>query len=387
MDTENLWANLVTSATVGTSRAEFRLPEADDPALQALLTRLDTSNPEKALLDAAAIVSLYRRAAIMPQASARALPPTAPPDDLPRMSDAVAALLTRFPQNQSNDWRYLLFEWLVLAFRMRVRALDEDTPYLLNQLNNEVPETRGIGALVIGKRGRWLAERGENSWQHSAFRLEDDEAWQTGKDNTRATFLAALRWSDPRRAIELLNSTWSKETADRRVMWATICRTNLSSSEQPMLQQWYESEANEKVKQAINGLLIALQTKPLPELESHAAEALAKDDEVLFTSHTAVLAIQECKGAWSEAFSETYLRHVGRVLNSVELFQTGTGQEFVAQTFRQLAPSTLEAARVSLLQAIQEAKQPWMQHISRRCLMLVQLRHEMHKAFGTIGNE
>jgi hypothetical protein len=270
---------------------------------------------------------------------------------------------------------------------MRIRALDEDTPYLLNHLNNEVPEMRGIGALVIGKRGRWLAERGENSWQHCAFQLENDEVWHTGKNNTRATFLSALRWSDPNRAIELLNSTWSKETADQRVMWATICRTNLSSSEQPMLQQWYESEANEKVKQAINGLLITLQAKPLPELESHAAEALAKGDEVLFTSHNAVLAIQECKGAWSEAFSETYVRHVGRVLNSVELLQTGTGQEFVAQTFRQLAPSTLEAARVSLLQAIQEAKQPWMQHISRRYLMLVQLRHEMHKAFGTIGNE
>ncbi|GAB4554420.1 MAG: hypothetical protein OHK0023_24520 [Anaerolineae bacterium] len=386
MDTETLWVNLVTSATIGTSRAEFRLSEADDPALQALLARIDTSNPEKALLEAAAIVSLYRRAARMLPASARALPPTAPSDDLPRMPETAAMMLGRFPQNRTSDWRGLFFEWLVLAFRLQVRALDEDTPYLLTQLNQETPEMRGLGALVVGKRGRWLAELGENSWQHSAFRLEDDETWHTGKDNTRATFLAALRWSDPNRAIELLNSTWQQETAAQRAMWVSICQTNLKPSEQPLLQQWYANETSEKVKQAINHLLMALQAKPLPELEAIAAEALARGDEALSSSHNAVLAIQECKGIWSSAFSETYLRYVGRVLNSVELLHTTIGQEFVAQTFRQLAPSALESAHMSLLQMMQELKQPWMQHISRHYLMLVQLRREMHQAFGTISS-
>src|SRR5207253_11476466 len=79
------WAKLANQALLGTERRPFSLPAPGVP-LGDLLSRLDSEDPERAMLSAAAAISLYKRAGRLPAVDNRPLPEPSEPEEWPRCS-------------------------------------------------------------------------------------------------------------------------------------------------------------------------------------------------------------------------------------------------------------------------------------------------------------
>ncbi len=84
----SLWNEITNTALIGCERKPLSLNRAADK-LGGLLTQLDQSDREGALLGAAAIVSLYGRAGSLPSKDTLPLPEACMPDDAPRCSESV----------------------------------------------------------------------------------------------------------------------------------------------------------------------------------------------------------------------------------------------------------------------------------------------------------
>src|SRR5439155_9041124 len=77
----DLWLEMVNSALLGTERRPLTLPPGETP-LDSTLSRLNDGDPQRALLGAAAALSLYRRAGHLPLVDDRPLPEPCQPEDL-----------------------------------------------------------------------------------------------------------------------------------------------------------------------------------------------------------------------------------------------------------------------------------------------------------------
>jgi hypothetical protein len=217
----DLWIDLVTTATLGTER---RAPAWPQPAgqLGALLSQVGPADREGALLSAAAIVSLYRRAARLPQPSDTPALPAADQDDLPACPPGalqhLAALL-------DGAQRGLLPEWLAALAQSGRRVPAAYLPALL-ELGCGQPALHAQIVPVLGARGRWLATQNP-AWSYAApagrssLPRADDRAalagaWETGARPARLALLLELRTRAPQIARELLAASWATERADDR---------------------------------------------------------------------------------------------------------------------------------------------------------------------------
>ena len=97
MSVSHFWHELVTTALLGTDQTPPALPPAGGP-LGDLAARLDPENPEQALLRAAALATVYRRAGQRPRRDPRPLPAPCPLDDLPRCNRQVMYVLSSIIQ-------------------------------------------------------------------------------------------------------------------------------------------------------------------------------------------------------------------------------------------------------------------------------------------------
>ncbi|MBO9309960.1 MAG: hypothetical protein J7551_09265 [Chloroflexi bacterium] len=302
---EALWQKIMSAALLGTARQPFVVPKAEG-ALGALLSQLDDSDPEGALLSAAAILSYARRSGAVPTPLGRALPPPCPRDPQPAMSAAAAELLLSFDVKRP----YLLEEWLLLAFAHGKRVPESFAPELLTLSEQIQP---ALGALVAGVRGRWLAMQ-LGKWTYAAFQLDDDSAWRTGAFVTRKTFLCAMRLLDPERARQLLAEAWDREPAQQRADLLDALIHNLSEADLPFLSQAAQVDRALSVRERAASLIERLRQVP-PSPEQREAEA-----SLLFSKRTwraeELALIGRCEHSWSLAFSQRFVAHIEPLLRS-----------------------------------------------------------------------
>lgn len=256
-----LWETLVATAVLGTERRPFTHLEAGG-ALGAALDALDASHGERALLEAAALVSAYRRAGTVPEViTARPGAPESPDDNAPVCSPrAVAHLLAMLNGTHSA----VLPEWLAALAAAGKRAPPSVLPQLL-EAGRARSALRPLVRAVLGARGRWLAVQNPD-WEYAAgataqVSLADPTAindmWQTGSRVARRALLETMRSVAPDAGRALLESTWADERAEERVAFLQCLETGLSMADEPFLEGALDNRSKE-VRTAAAGLLARL---------------------------------------------------------------------------------------------------------------------------------
>ncbi|MFJ4316340.1 DUF5691 domain-containing protein [Streptomyces lavendulae] len=235
---ERDWEDLVATALLGTERR---------------------GGSPQALLGAAALRTVRRRAGLRP-AEAAHRPRPAPRDPRPAPPRAarrrLAQLLAgRTAANNGGgrrggapDLTELLPQWLVAAGRHGYRAPEALVPALLDAARART-DLRPQALALAGARGLWLA-RMNPDWRF-ALRgaagggggLPDpadgpavERLWEEGLFAERVALLGIVRAHDAAAATRLLTTTWPTERAEDRLMFLDSLRTGLSPADEPFLE-------------------------------------------------------------------------------------------------------------------------------------------------------
>ncbi|MFF4951651.1 DUF5691 domain-containing protein [Streptomyces chattanoogensis] len=295
------WEDLVTAALLGTERRMPPVPLRSD------------RSPAAALLDAAAVSTVRRRAALRP-ALAGERPAPAPADPRPPLPAAARHRLSLLLADRGGtgdgsrrgaapDLTELLPQWLTAAQEYGYRAPGALLPALLDAARART-DLRPAALALAGPRALWLA-RLNDDW---AFALrgtggpaavpgpEDPEGvrrlWEEGLFAERVTLLTALRRRDPAAGLGLLGTTWATERAEDRLMFLDALREGLSTADEPFLEQAL-SDRSRNVRATAAELLSALPGSALAArmaTRAHAHVGLGRTPGPVIT----VEAPQEC---------------------------------------------------------------------------------------------
>lgn len=300
------WEELVTSALLGIDRRPLRrMPGAgpvDGPA---------------ALLDAAALHTVRRRAALLPAAGAPA-PEPAPVDTRPPLPAAARHRLAQLLADRSTpsgggrrgtapDLTELIPQWLASAGARGFRAPAELLPALLDAARART-DLRPHALAFAGPRGLWLA--GLNPEWRFALRASpggahrpgpgDPDAvrrmWEEGLFAERVALLGTVRAEDPAAARALLAATWSTERAEDRLMFLDSLRTGLSGDDEAFLEEAL-SDRSRNVRATAAELLSALPDSALARRMADRATSCVNPDRTGAAVSVAVEAPHECDAA------------------------------------------------------------------------------------------
>ena len=233
------WQSWIGTALIGTGRQTPTLPQADDP-LTTVLGQLNWSQPEQALLGAAATIAVHQRVGQKPLTETLPLVEPCPLDDLPICS----ALTTRHLQVALAAHPKVMTELLTLMATAGQRIPAPWLPKLLD-FGLQNPHLRPQIAAVLGRRGQWLATQNP-AWRYGQVRAltifaPDSSAsqaiWEQGSRSERALFLQRWREVNPNAAREALESVWSSERAKDREALLEALATHLSLTDEPFLEK------------------------------------------------------------------------------------------------------------------------------------------------------
>lgn len=294
------WEDLVTAALLGTDRRPPPVPTQDKDA-------------PTALLDAAAVQTVRRRAGLSPAPAAT--PPEPAADDPrplvpPSARRRLATLLTDHPGAGSGgrrgavpDLMELLPQWLALANDRGFAAPPELLPALLNAARGRT-DLRPQALAFAGPRALWLA-RLNPDWKFAlrstpgggvALPAPEETAqvrqlWEEGLFAERVALLGAVRAHDPAAARDLLASTWSTERAEDRLMFLDSLRTHLRGADEPFLEQAL-TDRSRNVRATAAELLSALPTSALARRMADRAASCVAIDHAQGTKNMPTLTVE-----------------------------------------------------------------------------------------------
>ncbi|MFI2375125.1 DUF5691 domain-containing protein [Streptomyces sp. NPDC018964] len=296
------WEELVTTALLGTDR---RTPAGSAPGPGA----------PSALLDAAAVATVRRRAGLRP-ARAAERPRPAPEDPRPPLPSAAARRLTMLLADRPGasgggrrgaapDLMELLPQWLAAANARGFAAPPAALPALLDAARGRT-DLRPAALRFAGPRALWLA-RFNPDWRFalrstpgggpSVPRLHDTEGvrrlWQEGLFAERVALLTALRSREPATGRELLAASWATERAEDRLMFLDSLRTGLGPDDEPFLERAL-ADRSRNVRATAAELLSALPGSALAERMAVRAGACVAVDRTRDTPTIVVEAPHEC---------------------------------------------------------------------------------------------
>ncbi|MFG2267651.1 DUF5691 domain-containing protein [Streptomyces sp. NPDC048720] len=299
---EASWEELVTTALLGTDR---RQPPAVAAGREAPV----------ALLDAAAVATVRRRAGLRPGRAARR-PEPAPEDPRPALPAAAARRLATLLADRSGgagggrrgsspDLMELLPQWLAAAGAHGYAAPAQALPALLDAARGRT-DLRPAALAFAGPRALWLA-RLNPDWRFALRAAPgggtalpdpgDGEAvrrlWQEGLFAERVALLGALRAATPALARELLEETWPTERAEDRLMFLDSLRAGLSIDDEPFLEQAL-GDRSRNVRATAAELLSSLPGSALARRMAGRAAACVAVDRTAASPTLVVEAPHEC---------------------------------------------------------------------------------------------
>jgi hypothetical protein len=284
---QELWPNIVNHALLGTDRRPFTVPSGE----ARLLAQLAERPQEEALLAAAAALSVYRRAGVVPPVSGKVPVEPCPPEEMPYCSATAGQHLLMMLNGQ---YPQALAEWLEVAAAHRRVVLPEQLPALLEAGANRAG-IRHLILPVIGRRGQWLA--GLNpAWRYAQGTPDDVDfpaAWESAAGDDRLRLLAAWRRKDPAAAREAVIAALPAEKAAGRAALVAALSDGLSMEDEPFL----ESALDDKSTQ----------------VHAHAADLLATLPESRLAgrmlSHLrSLVTISTVQASWIPGFKKTVLQ-------------------------------------------------------------------------------
>jgi len=214
---------LTSAALLGTARTEpdFAALHTQDAAAAIV------APPEHRLLGAAALERAFVAAGSVPVT--RPLPEPAADDDRPLLPPAAGERLRALLTVRSD----LIGEWLDAA--QGFRAPHGIVVDLLGRASALDEELRDKLLVLLGPRGRWLAQQNPRWSDLVAPDTDDPSVWQHGAAAARRRWFRALRAQDPAAATELLAASWSTETAANRQNLLTELAAGLGAYDEDLL--------------------------------------------------------------------------------------------------------------------------------------------------------
>ncbi|UPZ29425.1 DUF5691 domain-containing protein [Streptomyces sp. LRE541] len=296
------WEELVTVALLGTTR---RTPPG-------VTSRRDAPT---ALLDAAAVETVRRRAGMKPGRAAARIEPAAV-DSRPALPPAAARRLTMLLADRPGagsggrrgtapDLMELLPQWLATANRQGFAAPPQALPALLDAARGRT-DIRPAVLAFAGPRALWLA-RLNADWRFALRAApgggavlpgpEEPERvralWEEGLFAERVALLAAVRTRDAGAARDLLAGTWASERAEDRLMFLDSLRTGLCAADEPFLERAL-ADRSRNVRATAAELLSALPGSALAGRMAERAGSCVAVDHTHGTPTIAVEAPHEC---------------------------------------------------------------------------------------------
>ncbi|GHA14965.1 hypothetical protein GCM10010372_13330 [Streptomyces tauricus] len=296
------WEELVTVALLGTTR---RTPPG-------VTSRRDAPT---ALLDAAAVETVRRRAGMRPGRAAARIEPAAV-DSRPALPPAAARRLTMLLADRPGagsggrrgtapDLMELLPQWLATANRRGFAAPPQALPALLDAARGRT-DIRPAVLAFAGPRALWLA-RLNADWRFALRAApgggavlpgpEEPERvralWEEGLFAERVALLAAVRARDAEAARDLLAGTWASERAEDRLMFLDSLRTGLRAADEPFLERAL-ADRSRNVRATAAELLSALPGSALAGRMAERAGSCVAVDHTHGTPTIAVEAPHEC---------------------------------------------------------------------------------------------
>ena len=300
--TPSAWEELVTAALLGTDR---RTPPGCRPGREA----------PTALLDAAAVETVRRRAGLRPARAAQR-PQPAPEDPRPALPPAaarrLAMLLADRPgvagggrRGTAPDLMELLPQWLAAANDRGFAPPPQALPALLDAARGRT-DLRPAALTFAGPRAVWLA-RLNPDWRfalrttpgggaalpHLEDAAEVQQLWQEGLFAERVALLSAIRTREPAAARELLATTWATERAEDRLMFLDSLRAGLGPQDEPLLEQAL-ADRSRNVRATAAELLSALPGSALAARMAARAAACVALDHTQQTPTIGVEAPHQC---------------------------------------------------------------------------------------------
>ncbi|GAA2331040.1 hypothetical protein Scani_14040 [Streptomyces caniferus] len=296
------WADLVSAALLGTER---RTPPGAVRSGQGAAA---------ALLDAAAVSTVRRRAALRP-APAGERPAPAPADPRPPLPPAARRRLSLLLADRGGsgggsrrgtapDLTELLPQWLAAAGEYGYRAPEALLPALLDAARART-DLRPAALALAGPRALWLS-RLNAEWKFALrgiggpAELSGGDApdgirrrWEEGLFAERVALLTALRRQDPPAGLALLATTWPTERAEDRLMFLDSLREGLSADDEPFLEQAL-SDRSRNVRATAAELLSTLPGSALAARMAQRAHTCVGPDRTAGVPAIAVEAPHEC---------------------------------------------------------------------------------------------
>lgn len=307
------WEDLVTTALLGTDR---RPPRAVAPEAGGAGERVPASMAAPAaLLDAAAVETVRRRAGLRPARAAERLE-RAPHDPRPALPDAAAGrlalLLADRPgaagggrRGAAPDLMELLPQWLATANSLGYAAPPQALPALLDAARGRT-DLRPAALAFAGSRALWLARLnpewrfalraapgGGSSLPGPEEPVRMRELWEEGLFAERVALLTAVRAGHPAAARELLATTWAAERAEDRLMFLDSLRTGLDPADEPFLELAL-ADRSRNVRATAAELLSALPGSALAGRMAARARACVALDRTQGAATIVVEAPHEC---------------------------------------------------------------------------------------------
>lgn len=233
------WTGLRTAALVGTTRR----PPPPLPEL-GVAARTD-ARAEEALLDAAALGAALRRSGVH-AASGREPAETAPDETQPEAPPSAVPLLELLLEQLAaggRQRRLLVGHWCEKAATTGRRVPHRLLPQLL-ELATAERDLQAAAAEAAGERGRWLGRLNPDwTWVAEGAPAVATESWPILATDARLALLIRLRADDPATARQLVQSTWSTDSAkDRKAQLDTLW-IGLGPDDEDLLEQALDDRA------------------------------------------------------------------------------------------------------------------------------------------------
>jgi hypothetical protein len=257
-------SDLLAAALVGTARRPWTASSVTvgGRAVKVPAAGQTTSAGETgpaALLEAAAVALVYRRAGVVPSRGHDPVPPAPPETERPLPDAAATRLLVILGGTAPGGLvagPALLGQWLAAAARRGGVAPPEALPELLDAGRRNAAIRPDL-ARVAGRRGAWLAGLRED-WRWLLDEVpesrDDPAAWTDGSPGERAAYLTRLRAREPSTARDLLAETWAGESSEDRVRFLGVLDTGLSPADDAFLDAALDDRRRE-VREAALELL------------------------------------------------------------------------------------------------------------------------------------
>jgi Family of unknown function (DUF5691) len=251
MSLETNWQNLVASALLGTERQKPNLTNFE-------FLKLDSGNAERALLQAVAALTNYKRAGqqltddVSPKLEVAAAETLSPPNEL------QSSLMLECLDHRTDQ----LSECLSLAAKIGVRIPTVMLDKMIRKAHFD-SSLRDTLLPVLGARGIWLAKHIENAAWVGGSSL-DETVWELGAPAQRRDYLYALRESEPKLALEKLMGVWTQEAAKVRGELIAALEVNLSMNDEEFLENALDDKGQDVRATAAN-LLTKLPDSRLME--------------------------------------------------------------------------------------------------------------------------